>query len=126
MVKPCVNFRNSLFVWVYLKGVFFWRGDCFYFVFVLINFGSLAPLIFLKKLFFINIYFLSYETLHIFCLYKTCIFYQNIKLSFIKANIVNIKQFNISNGNNWNFLSDNFNGLNSIKKQGKMYLNELI
>ena len=56
---------------------------------------------------------------------QTCIFYQNIKLSFIKTIIVNMKQFNISNGNNLNFLSDNFNGLNSIKKQGKMYLNEL-
>ena len=69
MVKVCVSFKNSLFVWVYLKEVCFFRG-CFYLVFILQNFGSLAPLIFFKQLFFIKIYFLSYETLHIFCFYK--------------------------------------------------------
>ena len=50
MVKVCVSFKNSLFVWVYLKEVCFFRG-CFYLVFILQNFGSLAPLIFFKQLF---------------------------------------------------------------------------
>ena len=49
MVKVCVNFKNSLFVWVYLK-VFFFMG-CFYLVFIFQNFGSLVPLIFLNNFF---------------------------------------------------------------------------
>ena len=108
-----------MFVWVYLKEICFFMG-CFYLVFILQNFGSLAPFIFFKQSFYIKIYFLSYETLHVLFL-QTYIFFQNIKLSFIKTTIFNIKQFNISMGYNLNFLSNNINGLNSSKKRIKIF-----
>ena len=69
--------------WVYLKEVCFLRG-CFYLVFILQNFGSLAPLIFFKQLFFIKIYFLSYETLHIFCFYKHTSFSRMLTFFLLK------------------------------------------
>ena len=106
MVKSCVNFRNSLFV------CFF--ECCFYLVFTLQKFGSLAPLIYF---FYQNLLFLMKRCI---CFVFTNIrFFQNTKLSFIKTITFNIKQFNISMGYNLNFLSSNVNGLNSSKNELK-------
>ena len=119
MVKVCVSFKNSLFVWVYLKEICFFRG-CFHLVFILQNFGSLAPLIFFKQLFFYqNLFSLLWNATYLLFL-KAYIFFQNINPFFIKTIIFNIKQFNISMGYNLNFLSNNVNGLNSSKKRIKM------
>ena len=117
MVKVCVSFKNSLFVWVYLKEICFFRG-CFHLVFILQNFGSLAPLIFLNSFFYQNLFSLLWNTAYIFFL-QAYIFLQNINL-FLKTIIFNIKQFDIPMGYNFNFLSNNVNGLNSSKKRIKM------
>ena len=89
MLKSCVHFRNSLFVGVYLKEVWFLCG-CVYLVFILQNSGSLAPLIFFRQLLFS----LLCSTAYLLFL-QTYIFFQNIKLSFAKKITFNISKFNI-------------------------------
>ena len=115
MVKVCINFKNILFVWVYLKEV------CFVgIVFTLFLFCNVLAALHLQ-------YFLNFLSKSIFSLMKYCIsfvletytFFQNIKLFLIKTIIFSIKQFNISIGYNLNFLSNNVNRLNPSKSELK-------
>ena len=117
MVKVCINFKNILFVWVYLKEV------CFVgIVFTWFLFCNVLAALHLQ-------YFLNFSSKSIFSLMKYCIsfvletytFFQNIKLFLIKTIIFSIKQFNISIGYNLNFLSNNVNRLNPSKKWIKMF-----
>ena len=100
VIKHHGKILHKLFVWVYLKEVCLWGGGVvfilfFYYYFILFilflgagfyfaNFGSLAPLIFFKQFFFIKIYFLSYEMLHIFCFYKHTSFSRILNFPLLK------------------------------------------
>ena len=119
MVKVCLNFKNSLFAWVYLKEACFSRGY-FYLVFILQNLGSLAPLIFFKQLYLSKSIFSIMKRCTSFVLHKHTSFSRILNF-FIKTILFNIKQFNILMGYNLNFLSNNVNGLNPPKKRSKMF-----
>ena len=118
MVKSYINFRNCLCI---SERSLFLRG-CFYFVFILQNFGSLAPLIFFKQLFFIKINF-SHMKHCVSFVFTNSIFFQNIKLSFIETIIFSNKQFIISMDYNLKFLSNvielNFSTTTTKKKKKK-------
>ena len=118
MVKSYINFRNCLCI---SERSLFLRG-CFYFVFILQNFGSLAPLIFFKQLFFIKINF-SHMKHCVSFVFTNSIFFQNIKLSFIETIIFSNKQFIISMDYNLKFLSNvielNFSTTTKKKKKKK-------
>ena len=73
---------------------------------------------FLNSFFYQNLFSLLWSTAYILFL-QAYVFLQNINL-FIKTIIFNIKQFDIPMGYNFNFLSNDVNGLNSSKKRIKM------
>ena len=85
MVKSCVNFRNSLFIYVHLKEVCF-LGGCFYLVFTK-NFGNYwypcAFNKFKKKLFYQNLFSLLWNAAHLFLL-QTYIFSKLLNFLLLK------------------------------------------
>ena len=114
MVKIYVGFKNSLFVWVYLKQV------CFLgIVLTWLLFGKIVTALHLW--YFLNSFF--YQNLFSLLWNATCFVFtvQNINLFFIKTIIFNIKQFNISMDYNLNFLSNSINEFNSSKKRIKRF-----
>ena len=92
MVKSCINFRNSLSLFGYLYLKF-----CLLEIYLVFIF---------ETTFFIKIYFLYFEMLHMFCFYKHKSFCRILNFLFIKTIPINIKQFNISMGYNLNCLSN--------------------
>ena len=118
MVKVCVNFKTVCFFGYIWKNFAFVGVVFTWFLFCKIL-AALQLSYFLNNFFLIKIYFLSYETLHIFYFYEYASFSRILNVLLLKQLFFKTKQFNISY--NSNFVLNNASGLYSLEKRIKMF-----